>query len=95
MFDDDDEIEADADMDDWEAFRDEDGEPIGIADLNRLDLKEMPEDIHIWLMDDYFPETTITRDCFERVRRRVAEIEYAPRNRVCTRNIFALIACDD
>jgi hypothetical protein len=59
MFDDD-EIEADAD--EWEEFREEDGEPIGIAELKQLNLKEMPEDIQIWLVDDYFPETTISRD---------------------------------
>ena len=36
----------------WEEFRGEDGDPIGIEELNRLNLQDMPEDIRIWLMDD-------------------------------------------
>ena len=48
--------------DTWEQFREDEGEPIRVEDLKRLDLKRMPEDIHISVMDDYFPETTISRE---------------------------------
>src|SRR5271165_4720526 len=48
--------------DGWDDFRGDDGDPIGLAELKTLDLKGMPEDIRIWVMDDYFPETTISRD---------------------------------
>jgi hypothetical protein len=48
--------------DEWEEFRGEDLEPIGIEELKRLNLKEMPEDVFVRVMDDYFPETTLTRD---------------------------------
>jgi hypothetical protein len=51
--------EAEAKADDWEEFRDEDGEPIRIEQLNRLNLESIPEDLRISIMDDYFPETTI------------------------------------
>lgn len=44
----------------WENFRD-DEEPIGLEELKRLNLTSMPEDIHISIMDDYFPDTTIWR----------------------------------
>ena len=47
--------------DGWDDFRGDDREPIGIAELKVLDLKGMPEDIHIGVMDNYFPETTISR----------------------------------
>jgi hypothetical protein len=47
--------------DGWDDFRGDDRDPIGIAELKALDLKGMPEDIHIWVMDNYFPETTISR----------------------------------
>ena len=43
--------------DEWEEFRG--GEPIRVAELTRLDLKNMPEDVCISIFDDYFPETTI------------------------------------
>ena len=46
----------------WEEFREEDGEPIGVEELKRLKLEDMPEDIRIWVMDNYFPETTIRRE---------------------------------
>jgi hypothetical protein len=48
--------------DEWEEFRGEDGEPIGIEELKRLNLLDMPEDIRIWIMDNYFPETTVWRE---------------------------------
>ena len=45
--------------DEWDDFRGEDAEPIGIEELGRLDLSEMPDDVHIWIMDNYFPETNL------------------------------------
>jgi hypothetical protein len=47
--------------DDWEEFRDDEGEPIRIAELQQLNLKDMPEEIRIRIMDDYFPDTIIWR----------------------------------
>jgi len=47
---------------DWEEFRAEDADPIGIEEFKRLNLHEIPEDIRIWVMDDYFPETTVWRE---------------------------------
>jgi len=47
--------------DGWDDFRGGDGDPIGVAELEDLDLKGMPEDVRIYVMDDYFPETTISR----------------------------------
>lgn len=49
--------------DEWEEFRYDDGDPIRLEHLARLNLAEMPEDVAVSVMDDYFPETTITRDC--------------------------------
>lgn len=48
--------------DEWDDFRGEDVEPIGIEELGRLDLSEMPDDVHIWIMDNYFPETNLWRE---------------------------------
>jgi hypothetical protein len=48
-----------ATTDEWEEFRE--GEPIRVAELARLDLENMPEDVCISIFDDYFPETTIRR----------------------------------
>ena len=48
--------------DEWEDFRCDDREPIGIAELRRLPLHDMPLDVQISVMDDYFPETTIWRE---------------------------------
>ncbi|HEY3135325.1 MAG TPA: hypothetical protein VGL29_04680 [Blastocatellia bacterium] len=48
--------------DEWDDFREEDGDPIGIEELKRLDLREMPEDVRVWVMDNYFPEATVRRD---------------------------------
>jgi hypothetical protein len=62
--DDENEFEEDAAeaADEWEEFRGEDGEPIGTEELMRLNLLNMPEDIRIWVMDNYFPETTVSRE---------------------------------
>lgn len=51
-------IESDA----WEQFRDEDAEPIRIAEFSRLDISNMPEDACVSIMDDYFPETRVQRE---------------------------------
>lgn len=48
-------------VDEWEEFREDDGEPIRIADLKRLNLEVMSEDITIRIFDDYFPDTAIIR----------------------------------
>lgn len=48
--------------DGWEEFRDEDAEPIGIEQLKSFDLAQMPEDVAVRVMDNYFPDTTITRE---------------------------------
>jgi hypothetical protein len=48
--------------DEWEEFRDDDGEPINLAQLAKLDVSRLPEDITLSILDDYFPETSITRD---------------------------------
>jgi hypothetical protein len=46
---------------DWEEFREDEGEPIRLEELRRLKLEDMPEDIHLSVMDDYFPDTKIWR----------------------------------
>jgi hypothetical protein len=56
------EEEAEVTTDEWEDFPDGEGEPIQIEDLKRLDLENIPEDAHIWVFDDYFPETSIWRE---------------------------------
>jgi len=48
--------------DEWEEFRNEDTDPIGIDELKRLNLATMPEDVIVRVMDNYFPETTIWRE---------------------------------
>ncbi|MCX5815239.1 MAG: hypothetical protein NTX75_03215 [Proteobacteria bacterium] len=48
--------------DEWEKFRGENDDTIGVKELERLNLEAMPEDIHIWVLDDYFPETTVSRE---------------------------------
>lgn len=60
--DDNDSAAGSAAPDGWEEFRDEDVEPISLEELKRLNLKEMPEDVSVLVMDDYFPETTVTRE---------------------------------
>jgi hypothetical protein len=47
--------------DEWDEFRWEDGDPIGIDELKRLNLPDMPEDVRVWVRDNYFPETTMWR----------------------------------
>ncbi len=51
-----------AEPDEWEDFRGGDFDPIGIEELKRLNLREMPVDAAVSILDDYFPETTITCD---------------------------------
>jgi hypothetical protein len=46
----------------WEQFRNGDDEPIGISELKQLNLFGMPEAVRIWIMDNYFPETTLWRE---------------------------------
>ena len=59
---DDDELDANGGGAEWDEFRGEDGDPIGIEELKQLGLSEMPEDIRLWVMDNYFPETTVWRN---------------------------------
>jgi hypothetical protein len=56
------EEDAKSEVGEWDEFAADDGQPIRIEELKRLDLQNMPEDIHVSVMDDYFPETTIWRD---------------------------------
>jgi hypothetical protein len=56
------EEEPEAAADEWEEFRDHDGDPIRVEELKRLELENVPEDVQISVMDDYFPETTIWRE---------------------------------
>jgi hypothetical protein len=30
--------------------------------INRLHLEDMPEDVHLWILDNYFPDTRIWRE---------------------------------
>src|SRR5882672_5384210 len=62
--DDHDELEEDAESmpDEWDEFRDEDFDPIGIKEFKQLKLGDMPEDVSVRVMDDYFPETTVSRE---------------------------------
>jgi hypothetical protein len=48
--------------DEWEEFRYDDQDPIGIEQLKALDLPHMPEDVIVRVMDNYFPDTTIRRE---------------------------------
>jgi hypothetical protein len=45
--------------DKWSEFREDDGEPIGVEELKGLALCDMPDDIRIRVMDNYFPDTTV------------------------------------
>jgi hypothetical protein len=57
------EPEADSSApDEWEEFRSDDGDPIRLKELRGLDLGDMPEGVHISVLDDYFPESVIWRD---------------------------------
>lgn len=59
-----DDLNSEADeMDDaWDDLRGSDGDPVCIEALKGLPLAEMPEDISVSVLDDYFPETTIWRE---------------------------------
>lgn len=46
----------------WQELDMAEGEPIGIDELKNLKLQSMPEDIRLWVMDNYFPETVIWRE---------------------------------
>lgn len=48
--------------DEWEEFRYDDVEPIGIEELKSLDLEQMPEDVTVRVMDNYFPNAAISRE---------------------------------
>lgn len=52
----------DDNFDAWDNFRCEDRDPINISELEVLPLNELPEDASIRIMDNYFPDTTITCD---------------------------------
>ena len=54
--------DGDEEFDVWDDFRGEDREPIGTSELGELSLSELPEDASVWVMDNYFPDTFITRD---------------------------------
>lgn len=49
-------------FDPWSEFRDEEVEPIGIVELGKLPLAEMPDDARVRVMDDYFPDASIKRE---------------------------------
>lgn len=57
--DEDDFEDASTPTDEWEEFREERGDLIGLEELRRLDLAHMPEDIHVQVLDNYLPETTL------------------------------------
>ena len=63
MFSDDsaDEFE-DTPEDAWDEFRYEDQDPISAGELEALPLAEMPEDVRVRVMDDYFPDTSVRRE---------------------------------
>lgn len=48
-------------MDEWDDLRGEDLYPISTRELEALPLSRLPTDLRIWVLDDYFPETSITR----------------------------------
>lgn len=53
--------ELDEPIDEWHEYRG-DGDFIGIAELKALVLRSMPEDVHLPVVDDNFPETTVSRE---------------------------------
>ena len=53
--------DIDYDSDPWAEFI-EPEEPIGLNELQKLNLAELPPEARVWVLDDYFPETTIRRD---------------------------------
>ena len=48
--------------DGWDEFRYEDQDPIRLSELAALDLATMPESVQVYVLDDYFPDATITRE---------------------------------
>lgn len=48
--------------DEWEEFRNDDGDPVGIEELKALDLEHMPEDVIVRVIDNYFPDVAIRRE---------------------------------
>src|SRR5713101_3631394 len=56
------ERESEDTLGEWEEFRDEDSEPIGIEELKSLKFNNLPEDVLIRVMDSYFPDTAIKRE---------------------------------
>jgi len=56
------ERESEDTLGEWEEFRDEDSEPIGIEELKSLKFNNLPEDVLIRVMDSYFPDTAIRRE---------------------------------
>lgn len=55
------EEEGGEDYNEWDEFRDSD-EPIGVREFEALDLQAMPEDVRVWVIDNYFPESIVTRE---------------------------------
>jgi hypothetical protein len=51
-----------SDPNQWEEFQAEDSEPIGIQELKSLDLASMPENALVRVLDNYFPESAISRE---------------------------------
>ncbi len=49
-------------VDEWVDFRGDDFDPIGIEELKRLDLTRLPKGVSLHVMDNYFPETAISRE---------------------------------
>lgn len=49
-------------VDKWAEFRGGDTDPIGIDEFKGLDLAHLPKGVRIHVMDNYFPETTISRE---------------------------------
>lgn len=47
--------------DGWEEYRDSD-DHIDIATLLQLDIAHMPEDVTLWTLDNFFPESRISRE---------------------------------
>ncbi|MBS1814657.1 MAG: hypothetical protein JSS87_07260 [Acidobacteria bacterium] len=47
--------------DEWEEYRDSD-DPFDTGTLHQLDLAQMPEDVTLWVLDNFFPETRIRRE---------------------------------
>ena len=62
----DDDIPVDEDAmelgDGWDEFREEDAEPVGIEIVKKMNLANLPEDVRVWILDDYYPEATVWRE---------------------------------